>query len=93
MQAFPSDFLVRKFFGRSAQKCSETVYLRKISSPGRKSGGKASILRGGLRQNTLEKRDLERYFNERLQFLEQNYGQQVRRKYCFFDISLLMVIA
>ena len=52
MQAFPPDSLVRKFFGRITQKSAETVHLRKISSPGRKSGGKSSILCGGLRQNT-----------------------------------------
>ena len=52
MQAFPPDFLVMNFFGQIAQKPAETVHLRKISSPRRKSGGKGSILHGGLRQNT-----------------------------------------
>ena len=52
MQAFSPDFLVRKYFGRIAQKSAETVHLWKIPSSGRKSGGKASILRGSLRQNT-----------------------------------------
>ena len=52
MQAFPPDFLVKKSFGRIAQKSAETVHLRKIFGPGRQSSGKASILRGGLRQNT-----------------------------------------
>ena len=52
IQVLPPDFLVRKCFERIAQKSAETVHLRKISSPGRKSGGKSSILRGGLRQNT-----------------------------------------
>ena len=47
MQTFPHDFLVWKLFGRILQKSAETVHLRKIFSPGKKSGGKASILRGG----------------------------------------------
>ena len=52
IQAFPPDFLVRHFFGWIAQKPAETIHLQKISSQGRKSGRKGSILRGGLRQNT-----------------------------------------
>ena len=52
MQAFPPEFLVRKFFGRIARKSAETIHLRKISSPGRKSGRKGSILPGGFTQNT-----------------------------------------
>ena len=36
---------------------------------------KASNLRGGLRQNTYQKNEIYNvYFNEILQFLEQNYG-------------------
>ena len=49
---------MRKFFGGIARKSAETDHLPKISSPGRKSGEKASILGGGLRENTYLKKEI-----------------------------------